>query len=164
MKVYCPTDMETLDDETTEEAASRRDRWEVASRGRMFNAGKALATVVHTLEASDSTLERWRRGHRREAVSMYIEPGSPCENGYAESFNGRLRDELVAMEIFDGVRDARDLSVFFEARIQHPAAAQLARLPDRGQVRRSGVTLKTPKPSPPAMERRVADLQGPLQC
>jgi transposase InsO family protein len=42
--------------------------------------------------------------------AMYIEPGSPWENGYAESFHGRLRDEFLAMEIFDGVRDARALA------------------------------------------------------
>jgi len=42
--------------------------------------------------------------------AMYIEPGSPWENGYAESFHGRLRDEFLAMEIFDGVRDARALT------------------------------------------------------
>ncbi len=32
--------------------------------------------------------------------TLYIEPGSPWENGYAESFNGRLRDELLNGEIF----------------------------------------------------------------
>jgi len=42
--------------------------------------------------------------------AMYIEPASPWENGYAESFHGRLRDEFLAMEIFDGVRDARTLT------------------------------------------------------
>jgi transposase InsO family protein len=42
--------------------------------------------------------------------AMYIEPGSPWENGYAESFHGRLRDEFLAMEIFEGVRDARALT------------------------------------------------------
>ena len=42
--------------------------------------------------------------------AMYIEPGSPWENGYAESFHGRPRDEFLAMEIFDGVRDARALT------------------------------------------------------
>ena len=31
---------------------------------------------------------------------MYIEPGSPWENGYVESFNGKLRDELLDREIF----------------------------------------------------------------
>ena len=42
--------------------------------------------------------------------TLYIEPGSPWENGYAESFHGRFRDEFLAMEIFEGVRDARTLS------------------------------------------------------
>jgi putative transposase len=42
--------------------------------------------------------------------AMYIEPGSPWENGYAESFHGHLRDEFLAMEIFDGVRNARVLT------------------------------------------------------
>ena len=42
--------------------------------------------------------------------TLYIEPGSPWENGYAESFHSRFRDEFLAMEIFDGVRDARALT------------------------------------------------------
>ena len=32
--------------------------------------------------------------------TLYIEPGSPWENGYIESFNGKLRDELLNGEIF----------------------------------------------------------------
>lgn len=32
---------------------------------------------------------------------LYIEPGSPWENGYVESFHGRLRDELLNVELFD---------------------------------------------------------------
>jgi len=31
----------------------------------------------------------------------YIEPRSPWENGYMQSFNGKLRDELLAREVFD---------------------------------------------------------------
>ena len=34
------------------------------------------------------------------AKTAYIEPGSPWENGYCESFNGKLRDELLNGEIF----------------------------------------------------------------
>ncbi len=34
------------------------------------------------------------------AKTLYIEPGSPWENGYVESFNGKLRDELLDREIF----------------------------------------------------------------
>ena len=32
--------------------------------------------------------------------TLFIEPGSPWENGYVESFNGKLRDELLDREIF----------------------------------------------------------------
>lgn len=41
------------------------------------------------------------------ARTLYIEPGSPWENGYCESFNGRLRDELLNGEIFYSLREAQ---------------------------------------------------------
>jgi transposase InsO family protein len=41
--------------------------------------------------------------------TLYIEPGSPWENGYVESFNGKLRDELLNGEVFDTVLEARVL-------------------------------------------------------
>jgi len=39
--------------------------------------------------------------------TLYIEPGSPWENGYNESFNGKLRDELLNGEIFYNLREAK---------------------------------------------------------
>jgi transposase InsO family protein len=39
--------------------------------------------------------------------NLYIEPGSPWENGYCESFNGKLRDECLNGEIFYSLREAR---------------------------------------------------------
>jgi len=41
--------------------------------------------------------------------TLYIEPGSPWENGYNESFNGKLRDELLNGEIFTTLREAQVL-------------------------------------------------------
>lgn len=41
------------------------------------------------------------------AKTAYIEPGSPWENGYCESFNGRMRDELLNGEIFFSLREAQ---------------------------------------------------------
>jgi len=41
--------------------------------------------------------------------TLLIEPGSPWENGYIESFNGKLRDELLDGEIFDTLREAQVL-------------------------------------------------------
>ena len=42
--------------------------------------------------------------------TLYIEPGSPWENGYVESFIGKLRDELLNGEIFDTLLEARVLT------------------------------------------------------
>ena len=40
---------------------------------------------------------------------LFIEPGSPWENGYVESFNGTLRDELLDREIFYTLTEAQIL-------------------------------------------------------
>lgn len=50
-------------------------------------------------------VREWLR--RVGAKTLFIEPGSPWENGYIESFNGKLRDELLNGEIFDTVTEAR---------------------------------------------------------
>jgi putative transposase len=44
-----------------------------------------------------------------EVKTLFIEPGSPWENGYVESFNGRLRDELLNREIFTTLFEAKVL-------------------------------------------------------
>jgi transposase InsO family protein len=42
--------------------------------------------------------------------TLYIEPGSPWENGYCESFNGKLRDEFLNGEIFYSLKEAQILT------------------------------------------------------
>ena len=42
--------------------------------------------------------------------TLFIEPGSPWENGYIESFNGKLRDELLNGEVFSSVPEAKVLT------------------------------------------------------
>ena len=39
--------------------------------------------------------------------TLFIEPGSPWENGYIESFNGKLRDELLDRELFLHIDEVR---------------------------------------------------------
>jgi putative transposase len=41
--------------------------------------------------------------------TLFIEPGSPWENGYIESFNGKLRDELLNREVFTTLMEAKIL-------------------------------------------------------
>jgi len=47
--------------------------------------------------------------NRLEVKTLFIEPGSPWENGYIESFNGKLRDELLNREIFTTLLEAKVL-------------------------------------------------------
>ena len=47
-----------------------------------------------------------RRLGRVGVETLFIEPGSPWENGYNESFNGKLRDELLNGEIFYSLAEA----------------------------------------------------------
>jgi transposase InsO family protein len=51
--------------------------------------------------------------------SLYIEPGSPWQNGYAESFHARLRDELLNAEIFTTVAEARALATSWRLDYNH---------------------------------------------
>ncbi len=44
-----------------------------------------------------------------EVTTTFIEPGSPWENGYIESFNDKMRDELLNGEMFDTMFEARIL-------------------------------------------------------
>jgi len=44
-----------------------------------------------------------------DVKTLFMEPGSPWENGSIESFNGKLRDELLNREIFDTLLEAKVL-------------------------------------------------------
>ena len=56
------------------------------------------------------TAERVREWLQKvEVKTLFIEPGSPWENGYIESFNGKLRNELLDVEIFDTLLEAKVL-------------------------------------------------------
>ncbi len=59
-----------------------------------------------------------------EVRTLFIEPGSPWENGYNESFNGKLCDELLDREIFFTLREAQVLIEMVAAALQHREAAR----------------------------------------
>ena len=52
-------------------------------------------------------IQRWLK--RAAVNTLYINKGSPWENGYVESFNGKLRDELLNRELFLSLAEARYL-------------------------------------------------------
>ena len=51
--------------------------------------------------------------------TLYVEPGSPWENGYAECFHSRLRDEFLSMEEFDSLSAARQLTAMWRDEYNH---------------------------------------------
>ncbi len=58
-------------------------------------------------EFTAKVIRRWL--NRVGVKTLFIEPGSPWENGYIESFNGKLRDELLNREIFTTLTEAKVL-------------------------------------------------------
>ena len=66
---------------------------------------------IRSDNGSEFTAEAVRELLGRLGVkTLYIEPGSPWENGYIESFNGKFRDELLNGEIFDTLLEAKVLT------------------------------------------------------
>jgi len=58
-------------------------------------------------EFTAQAIRRWL--NRLGVKTLFIEPGSPWENGYIESFNGKLRDELLNCEVFYTLTEAKVL-------------------------------------------------------
>jgi putative transposase len=78
---------------------------------------RGVPVHIRSDNGSEFTARRVRRWlDKLEVKPLYIEPGSPWENGYIESFNGRMRDELLAREIFYSLKEAQ---VMIEAWRQH---------------------------------------------
>lgn len=56
-------------------------------------------------ELTSNAILAWSKDHKVEW--HYIAPGRPMQNGYVESFNGRMRDELLNESLFLGLDHAR---------------------------------------------------------
>ncbi len=70
--------------------------------------GRGTPTYLRSDNGSEFTATEVRSWLERVGVkTLFIEPGSPWENGYVESFNGKLRDELLNGEIFYTLREAQ---------------------------------------------------------
>jgi transposase InsO family protein len=82
------------------------------------------------------------------AKTAYTAPGSPWENGHVESFNARLRDELLDGEVFYGLREAQ---VVIESwRRHHDAVHPHASLGYRAPAPEVFVPVLAARPAPPA--------------
>jgi len=110
-----PVRMLTILDEYTREClaidvARRMNHQSVLERLADLFVRKGVPDYIRSDNGSEFTAQAVRDWLERLGVkTAYIEPGSPWENGYNESFNGKLRDELLNGEIFDTLLEAKVL-------------------------------------------------------
>jgi transposase InsO family protein len=71
---------------------------------------RAIPEHIRSDNGSEFTAKAIRKWLGNIGVkTLYIEPGSPWENGYIESFNGKMRDELLNRELFTTLNEAKIL-------------------------------------------------------
>ncbi len=63
------------------------------------------------------SLQSWIE--RSEVKALYVKPGAPWVNGYAESFHSRKRDEFLNLNEFRDVREARALAEEWQREYNH---------------------------------------------
>jgi putative transposase len=78
---------------------------ECLERLAMFRGLPQAITVDNGAEFCSKALDAW--AYQRGVKLDFIRPGRPVENGFIESFNGKLRDECLNTEIFFTLEDAR---------------------------------------------------------
>ena len=107
--------MLTVVDEFTREClaidvARRLNSDDVLERLAWLMATRGVPDHIRSDNGPEFTARAVRTWLGRVGVkTLFIEPGSPWENGYCESFNGKLRDELLERELFYTLREAKVL-------------------------------------------------------
>ncbi len=107
--------MLTLIDEHTREClaidvARKLNSENVLDRLSQLFVHRGVPKYIRSDNGPEFTANKVRHWLGRIGVkTLFIEPGSPWENGYCESFNGRLRDELLAREQFTTLLEAKVL-------------------------------------------------------
>ena len=107
--------MLTLIDEHTREClaidvARKLNSDDVLERLSDLFIRRGVPCYIRSDNGPEFTANKVRDWLKRIGVkTLFIEPGSPWENGYIESFNGKLRDELLAREQFDTLLEAKVL-------------------------------------------------------
>jgi putative transposase len=74
--------------------------------GELYGYPKSIV-MDNGPEFTSRVLDQW--AHERGIELIFIRPGKPTENAYAESFNGRVREECLNQHWFDAVEHAREL-------------------------------------------------------
>ena len=107
----CPHQKPTLSSNVQIDAVSSHSRrGDHGTPAPYLFVRRGVPAYIRSDNGSEFTAKKVREWLARVGVkTLFIEPGSPWENGYCESFNGRLRDELLAWEQFDTLLEAKVL-------------------------------------------------------
>ena len=103
----------TILDESTRECLAievkrQMNHQDVLDRLAELFVDRGVPEYIRSDNGSEFTAQAVRDWLKAVGVrTLYIEPGSRWENGYVESFNGKLRDELLNVEIFDTLWEAK---------------------------------------------------------
>lgn len=107
--------MLTVIDEFTRECLAidvgrRLNHDDVLERLSWLMVTRGIPEHIRSDNGSEFTAKAVRDWLKRVGVkTLYIAPGSPWENGYVESFNGKLANELLECEVFDTLYEAKVL-------------------------------------------------------
>lgn len=98
-----------------------------------YMSGEEVAVVLERIVAERGTPEHLRSDNGAEFIAtkvkrwlaqariatLYIEPGSPWENAYSETFNSRMRDEFLNRELFTSLAEAQLLAAEYRQEYNH---------------------------------------------
>jgi transposase InsO family protein len=120
-----PLRMLTVIDEYTRECLAidvgrRLNSEDVMIRLEQLFVERGTPAYIRSDNGSEFTAKAVRNWLARlEVETLFIEPGAPWENGYNESFNGKLRDELLNGEIFYTLAEAQVLIEMWRREYNH---------------------------------------------
>ena len=91
-------------------------RYVRAARVAITSRQRSFPTCYGT-ELTSNAILKWQE--ERQVEWHYIAPGKPMQNGFVESFNGRLRDECLNEHLFANLRHARHLIAAWRVDYNH---------------------------------------------
>lgn len=99
----------TLIDEATRECLALEVDGSITGRkvSAVLNRVALFRGLPHGSEFTGNILNAW--AHDRGVEHIFTDPGHPTQNGYIESFNGKLRDECLNMNWFKNLYEAKEI-------------------------------------------------------
>jgi putative transposase len=93
---------------------------------------RRILPTCYGTELTSNAILKWQE--ERKVEWHYIAPGKPMQNGFVESFNGRLRDECLNEHLFANLRHARELIADWRNDYNHHRPTRASAGSPRGSI------------------------------